>query len=82
MKRYKATLEVTIDAPDYDGNHKEHLPNDIIVALLDTKSPKTNGYAIATLGKLTATLHVDKVTFHTAPCPCGHADMFVVEKLP
>lgn len=40
--------------------------------MLNTASPKTNGYAVCTTDKLTATLHINKVTFETKECEhCG-----------
>ena len=73
MKLYKAQLEVTIDVLDYGGEAEEQTPEDLVKAMLNTSSPKTNGYAICTLGKLTSTLHIDKVTFESTSCEqCGH----------
>jgi len=73
MKIYRALLEVTITVPDYAGEAREQKPADIEAKLLETAYPKTNGYQIGGVGVLTASVHVDKVTFDTESCKhCGH----------
>ena len=83
MKRYKVVLEATIDVLDYarEDGVREQTPADIERNLLKTASP-ANGYAIADLGTLTATLHIDKVTFITKDCPHCGAGTPMAEKIP
>jgi len=83
--KYKATLEVEIHVPDAYPEEQIPTAEQLREALLCTApSNRGNGYAVcakADTSKVTAGLHVTKVTFDSKPCvACGHLEP-IVEKI-
>lgn len=79
MPTYKLKLEVEVTCPTREGEPALTItPREIKEALLQTASPRHNGYAVCAPGigksnKLTASLHINKVEFEPLTCEhCGN----------